>query len=115
VEQFTKASPGLPICISRDELVSRMNSAIERQMFHDKFFEEMPQRKASIYKVLQNRGSVAMNIESWERMFAIFPQSQFDPRYCGNKEYTNGLKELFAKYFGDVQVCIMLLFQFCII
>jgi hypothetical protein len=104
VEQFTKVSPGLPICISRDELISKMDSAIERQKFHDKFFEQMPQTKSNIFKVLQNRGSVAINTDSWEKIFANFPQSQFDPRYQSNKDYSNGLKELFAKYFGDVQV-----------
>ncbi len=104
VEQFSKVSPGLPLCISRDELISKMNTAIERQSFHDKFFEDLPERKSNVLKTLQNRGSLAINIESWEKIFSFFPSSNFDPRYCGGTEYDNGLKELFTKYFGDVQV-----------
>jgi|LakMenEpi03Aug12_release.lakeMendotaPanAssembly.Ray.scaffolds.fasta_scaffold734563_2 hypothetical protein len=117
VEQFSKASPGLPICMTRDNLLSKMKSTIQRQIFHDKFFNEMPERKSNILKVLQTRGSVGNNINSWDRIFSIFPQTKNDLRYIDNLEYKNGLKQLFEKYFGEVQVsffylCTIYLFIF---
>ncbi len=103
--------------MTRDNLLSKMKSTIQRQIFHDKFFNEMPERKSNILKVLQTRGSVGNNINSWDRIFSIFPQTKNDLRYIDNLEYKNGLKQLFEKYFGEVQVsffylCTIYLFIF---
>jgi hypothetical protein len=64
-------------------------------------------------KILQLRGSLGNNIDSWNRIFnEVFPQSPEDPRFNNDLNYNNGLNELFLKYFGDVQVRYLYVFIF---
>jgi hypothetical protein len=113
VEEFSIPSKGLPLCVDRDNYVSKVRRGFKRQAFKNEFFTGIVEKKSNVMKILQLRGSLGNNIDSWNRIFnEVFPQSPEDPRFNNDLNYNNGLNELFLKYFGDVQVRYLYVFIF---